>query len=63
MSEPIKCTCGNELCKTSISVEDDGLWLMDKKGESTLMYLDPNGMVDLIRRLQGALRRAARGEG
>ena len=55
----VKCACGDENCKIQIKIYVmDGeihLWFTDKNGEETLMYLDPNTVVELIHVLKSVL--------
>lgn len=52
----IKCACGQEGCKVQIRLETDDrnimLWYTDKDGKETLMYLDANTAIELIRALK-----------
>ena len=52
----IKCACRNEECKVQIRLETDGdmilLWYTDKDEKETLMYLDANTAIELIRALK-----------
>ncbi|RLE48716.1 MAG: hypothetical protein DRJ18_01450 [Candidatus Methanomethylicota archaeon] len=52
----IKCACKQEECKVQIKLETDGniimLWYTDKDGKETLMYLDANTAIELIRALK-----------
>ena len=55
----IRCACDEPECKIKIRVEGDGklvyLWITDRDGDETLMYLDPNRVVELVRELKRAL--------
>jgi len=57
MSKPVKCACGGEECKIQINLVEEGLWFVDKDGDETLMYLDPNTIVALIHELRKLLIR------
>lgn len=51
----IKCSCGDKDCKTRIKFDENRLWFEDEEGKETLMYLDANTIVDLIRKLKEIL--------
>ena len=55
----VKCACNHQDCKIEIKVQAvDGeihLWITDKDGNESLMYLDPNRVVELIHELRSAL--------
>ncbi|MGB9781407.1 MAG: hypothetical protein ACPLXA_00385 [Moorellaceae bacterium] len=60
----LKCACGKADCRLGIVVDATipGLWLRDPHGNASLMYLDANTTVELIRRLK-ALLLSMTGEG
>ena len=53
----IKCVCGKPECPIQIIVSGYGheLWITDKAGMETLMYVDANTIVALIKELRRAL--------
>lgn len=51
----IKCACNTKDCKIGIYFDQDHLWFVDKNGKETLMYLDPNTIVELIKKLKEVL--------
>jgi len=57
----IRCACGEDSCCIKIKLEawpEENyvyLWFTDKDGKETLMYLDPNTVVSLIKELKEAL--------
>jgi len=53
----IKCSCGDPECKITIRFGDSPhiLWLTDKEGKETLMYLDASTTVKLISELRSVL--------
>lgn len=56
-----KCACRDSACKTELRLNSapNELWMMDKEGKETLMYLDANTIVDLIKTLRVNLLRMA----
>lgn len=55
MGTTIKCTCGEKSCPIKIATTDEGLALVGKDGEVSLMYLDANAIVSMIRALHSVL--------
>lgn len=59
MSEIIKCSCDGPDCRIAIHINSGGdyleLWFTDKNGMDSLMYLDADGAVALIRKLRERL--------
>ena len=55
----IRCACGQLDCKIAIYIEKGQLWFTDKDGEQTLMHLDANTIVKLIKGLKVALLECA----
>jgi hypothetical protein len=57
----IKCACRNPDCQIAIHFEPPtintlpGIWFTGKYGEETLMYVDANTIVELIRELKKIL--------
>ncbi len=51
----IQCTCGKPDCKAGLSFDTGGIYLHDKEGRESLMYVDPNAIVDIIRELRKML--------
>lgn len=51
----IKCACGDKDCPIEIRLCDKELWMTNKSGEETLMYLDANSTVELIKEAHQAL--------
>jgi len=51
----IKCKCGEEECRIEISIEKDVLFFRTNEGETNLIYLDANSIVNLIKELRKAL--------
>jgi len=47
-----KWSCGESGCKTSVKGVTEGLRIMDKKGDESLMYLDPHNVTFFILDLQ-----------
>lgn len=46
----IKCACGDAKCQIALRPEDlYRMMIIDKDGKDHLMYLDANGIVQLIR--------------
>lgn len=54
MGTTIKCTCGEDSCPIKIATTDEGLALTGKDGEQSLMYLDANAIVSMIKALYDA---------
>lgn len=55
MTNTIRCSCGDKECKIQVNLVGEGLWIVDKDGDETLMYLDPNTIVALINELRKLL--------
>jgi hypothetical protein len=51
----IRCTCGDKKCKRTVSVSGNELWTQDHDERESLMYLDPNAKVKLIKALQKSI--------
>ena len=53
----IKCACKGKDCKTEIRFDRASriLWFIDKDGQETAMYLDPNSIAELIGELRKML--------
>lgn len=54
MSSQIKCACGASDCLVRIII-DDHMWITDKDGKETLIYLDANTIVKMINALRASL--------
>ncbi len=59
----VKCSCGDADCKIKVTISGVSdtveVWFIDKNGKETLMYLDANGIVDLVYELRKALNSLA----
>ena len=58
----IVCSCKDPACKTHVIIgcanqDTVELWITNKYGEETLMYMDANTVVALVQDLQVALTR------
>lgn len=53
----VKCCCGDTNCKIALWVEHEphAIWFRDKNGNETLMYVDANTVVELIKELKRML--------
>jgi len=52
----LKCTCKTKDCPTKINLSNAGeLWITDKEGKETLMYIDANTIVEMIKYLKDNL--------
>lgn len=56
----VNCTCESG-CKTGLSISGKELWFTDDEGKETLMYLDANKLVEIIKLCQGALINLTKG--
>jgi|GEM_PF-4140800 hypothetical protein len=58
----IQCACGKKDCDTAIKIGDTSdkshpsIWLRDKTGQETLMYLDANAVTQCIREFTRMLK-------
>ena len=48
----IKCSCGSLDSKTNITLGSEGMFFNDKEGRETLMYLDANAKMSLIKEIR-----------
>lgn len=53
----IKCSCKDKDCPIRIVFDEDRLWFTGKDNKETLMYLDANVIVNLIKQLKGILNK------
>jgi len=53
----IKCSCGDETCKTHIWFGGKGeFWINDKENREHLMYIDANTLLAFINEAKAAMR-------
>ena len=51
----MKCACGSNKCPIELHIQGNELWFTSKTNETTLMYLDANILLELIKEAQEAL--------